>query len=182
MTAPPGRGDGAGSGPCLYREVQHFRQWWLWVLIAGIAGVSVWSFIQQIVMDRPFGQNPGPDWVVVVTGAVFGLGLPALFCAANLTTEVRPDGLYYRFFPFHWSLQRIPAERLAGFAPHRYSPLRDYGGWGIRYASGGKAYNVSGNRGVMLELSDGRKLLIGSQKPEEMAEAMALAFGRKAGG
>jgi hypothetical protein len=56
-----------------------------------------------------------------------------------------------------------------------YSPLRDYGGWGIRYGSKGKAYNVSGNRGVRLELSNGKRLLFGSQRPEELSEAVAAA-------
>ena len=62
-----------------------------------------------------------------------------------------------------------------------YRPIRDYGGWGIRYGRGGKAYNVSGNRGVMLELSDGQKLLIGSQKPDDLANAISSAFGKKPG-
>lgn len=175
-TGGPGRG-----GPPIYREVQHFRQWWLWVLVGGTTGVSAWGFTQQIILGRPFGQNPGPDWLVILIGAVFGLAFPVFFYAANLTTEVRPEGLYYRFFPLHQSFQRIPPEILAGFAPHTYSPLRDYGGWGIRYSSRGKAYNVSGNRGVMLELADGRRLLIGSRDPERLADAMGLAFGRKPG-
>jgi hypothetical protein len=57
-----------------------------------------------------------------------------------------------------------------------YSSLRDYGGWGIRYGSKGKAYNVSGSRGVRLELSNGKRLLIGSQRPEELSEAVAAAL------
>ena len=36
----------------------------------------------------------------------------------------------------------------------------------------GKAYNVSGNRGVQLKLSTGNGLLIGSQRPEELAQAI----------
>jgi hypothetical protein len=39
----------------------------------------------------------------------------------------------------------------------------EYGGWGIKYGKMGKAYNVSGNRGVQLEFTDGKRLLIGSQ-------------------
>jgi hypothetical protein len=57
-----------------------------------------------------------------------------------------------------------------------YSPLRDYGGWGIRRGAKGKAYNVSGNHGVRLELSDGKRILIGSQRPEELSEAVAAAL------
>ncbi|NLK25486.1 MAG: hypothetical protein GX307_02790 [Euryarchaeota archaeon] len=38
----------------------------------------------------------------------------------------------------------------------------------------GKAYNVSGNRGVLLKLKDGNSLLIGSQRAEELDAAIAL--------
>lgn len=166
---------------CLYSEVQRFRQPWLWALVAGVAGLSVWTFVQQIVLGRPVGENPAPDVAAGVISIVFGLGLPGFFCAANLTVRVCDDGLYYRYFPFHWRFRRIAPGDLAGFAAHTYRPIRDYGGWGVRWGQGGKAYNVSGNRGVMLYLAGGQRLLIGSQKPEEMAEAMGLAFGRKPG-
>jgi hypothetical protein len=91
---------------------------------------------------------------------------------AALNTEVRADGLYVKFFPFHWSFQRIPLENLKGIAVTTYRPILDYGGWGIRYGIAGKAYNVSGNRGVKLTFFKGRSLLIGSQQPEELAEAL----------
>jgi len=166
---------------CFYREVQRFRQPWLWLLVAAISGLSLWSFVQQIILGKPFGQNPAPDAAVVVIAAIFGLGFPALFYAINLTTEVRSDGLYVRFFPLHLSFRRIPNERLIKYEVQTYSPIKDYGGWGIRYGRSGKAYNVSGNRGVMLDLLDGERLLIGSQKPEDLANAIGLAFGRKPG-
>ena len=60
-----------------------------------------------------------------------------------------------------------------------YNPIRDYGGWGIRWGTKGKAYNVSGNRGLYLEFSDGKQLLIGLQKPEEFVEALDLALDKR---
>ena len=107
-------------------------------------------------------------------GIVFGLALPLLFYVMNLTTEVREDGLYYRLFPFHWSFQSIGGSDIDKFESITYRPLRDYGGWGIRYGFNGKAYNVSGNRGVQLQLRDGRQVLIGSRKPEDLADALQL--------
>ncbi len=171
----------SSKGFCSYREVQRFRQPWLWLLIAGIFGVTVWAFVQQIVQGRPFGQNPAPDTVMMIIALVFGVAFPGLFCVAKLTTEVRSDGLYYRFFPFHIRFRMVTAESLVSYEVQTYRPIRDYGGWGIRYGRGSKAYNVSGNRGVMLELSDGQRLLIGSQKPDDLANAISLAFGKKSG-
>jgi hypothetical protein len=34
------------------------------------------------------------------------------------------------------------------------------------------AYNVSGNRGLQLELTNGKKILLGTQRPEEIAQAL----------
>jgi len=53
--------------------------------------------------------------------------------------------------------------------PVTYSPLKDYGGWGIRYGAKGKAYNVSGNQGVVITLETGQSILIGSQRHEELS-------------
>ncbi len=73
----------------------------------------------------------------------------------------------------------IAAGDLKGYEVLTYSPIKDYGGWGIRYGRGGKAYNVRGNRGVQLQLANGQRLLIGSQRPEELSNALALAFGKR---
>jgi hypothetical protein len=54
----------------------------------------------------------------------------------------------------------------------RYDPAAEYGGYGIRSGAKRLAYIASGNRGVQVELSDGRKLLIGSERPGELARSI----------
>jgi hypothetical protein len=163
----------------LYRETQHFRQLWLWALVLFISLLSLYGLVQQIFLGIPFGSNPAPDTVLVIIAVIFGLMLPIFLYKTNLTTEVRNDGLYIRFFPFHLSFHRIAPEDIKEFEARTYRPLRDYGGWGIRYGREGKAYNVSGNRGVQLVLFDGKQLLIGSQRPDELTEALSLALGKQ---
>ena len=159
-----------------YREIQRFRQLLLWLFLAAVFALNAYAVVQQLVLGEPFGNNPASDTVLIIIAVVVGLGFPVFFLTLNLTTEVRTDGLYYRFFPFHLSFRRIAPEDLTKYELRTYSPLREYGGWGIRYGTKGKAYNVGGNRGVQLELSDGKRMLIGSRRPEELVEAMALAF------
>ena len=127
-------------------------------------------------MGKPFGNNPAPDVVMVVILIIFGLSFPIFFYVINLTTEVRNDGLYIRFYPLHCAFLRIELEKITKYEVLTYSPLREYGGWGMRYSMKGKAYNVYGNRGVQLQLSNGTRLLIGSQKPEQLVEALNLAM------
>jgi hypothetical protein len=101
---------------------------------------------------------------------LLGIGLALLFYKMRLVTEVRKDGVYVNFIPL--SRQTVLFADIAGCEVRTYRPIRDYGGWGIRYGPAGKAFNVSGNRGVQLKLTNGKRLLIGSQRPEELAQAV----------
>lgn len=53
-----------------------------------------------------------------------------------------------------------------------YRPLRDFGGWGLRYGALGKIYNAKGNEAVRLTFTSGRILHIGSQRAEELVRAL----------
>jgi len=163
----------------IYQETQFFRQPWIWALVLCISLISIYGAVQQLILGKPFGNNPAPDTVMVIIAVIFGLGLPAFMFMMNLAIEVREDGLYIRFSPFHLSFHKIALEDIKEFQARTYNPIKEYGGWGIRYGRNGKAYNVRGNRGVQLQLTSGRKLLIGSQKPEELAEALAIISGTK---
>jgi hypothetical protein len=156
----------------VFHEVQRFRQLWIWIFVFFLMGLSWYSFIQQIVSKIPFGTRPAPDLVVIGMWILFGWVLPIMAFKIGLIIEVRGDGIYIRFIPFHLKFRTMPFEEIQSYETRTYRPLREYGGWGIRYGAGGKAYNVSGNRGVQLVLLSGRKILLGSQKPEELVLAI----------
>lgn len=160
-----------------FREVQLFRKTWVLALVLPISVFLIilfgYGIIKQLVMGQPWGGKPLPDTALAIVGPLgilFGVGLACLFYSAQLVTEVRKDGLYIRFFPL--THQEIPFKDIVSCELRTYSPIREFGGWGIRYGRGTKAYNVSGNRGIQLELSNGKRVLIGSQRPEELAGAI----------
>ena len=160
-----------------FREVQKFRQRALWILLLITDFLTLilfgYGIFKQLIMGQSWGSRPMPDSVLVIVGALTILLLSVLtyaFYRMKLVTEVRNDGLSIRFFPL--TTQIIPFEHIRTCKAREYHPIREYGGWGIRYGIKGKAYNVSGNRGVQLELIQGKSLLIGSQRPEELAHAI----------
>jgi hypothetical protein len=157
----------------LFYERQKFTQRWIWAFVF-IATVLMWcAFLLQIFFHIQFGNNPMPNILLLIFWLFFGVGLPMLFYFANLTVEVRHDGIFYRFFPFQKSFKKITKEQLKNYEITTCRPLRDYGGWGIRYTlKGNKAYIVKGNRGVKLEFLTGKHLLIGSQRAEELYQAI----------
>jgi len=167
----------AADGSAAYREVQRFSQVWIWVLIIlsslVLLGIFGYGAVTQLILGRPFGDPPMPDWllaVLVAFSALVAVVMPCLFRAVKLVTEVRDDGLYVQFFPLR--VRRIAFADIEQCEARTYRPLWEYGGWGIRWGFHGKAYNVSGNRGVQLTLTGGKRLLIGSQQADELADAV----------
>lgn len=159
------------------------NQTWIWIIVAIPIIFSWYGAYQQLLLRKPFGNNPAPDWIMYCLLLVFGILFPFFFYSMKLITEVRDDGAYIRFLPFHFSFKYIPFAAIRSYEVRTYSPIMDYGGWGIRYGLKGKAYNISGNRGVFFEFTEGqkvRKLLIGSQIPEKLAEAVRSGIERQA--
>lgn len=152
----------------LAREKQRFLQPWIWALILIIAALSWSAAVVQLLFGRPFGGNPGPDWLVLLLLGVFGIGFPWLFLVLRLETGIGEEGIYVRFFPFHLTPRRFPWDEIQTIEAVTYRPILEYGGWGIRCGRTGRAYNVSGNRGIRLTLTNGKRLLIGSQDPERL--------------
>jgi hypothetical protein len=167
-----------------FHEEQRFRQRWIWLLLWPCAGIALagavivaYGMVQQLVYDRPWGDRPMSDaalmWIgslLVVICLVTAVGVPWVIHALRLVTEVAPDGVFVRFIPL--TKRRIGFEQIVSCEARTYRPILEYGGWGVRFWLSGTAYNVSGNQGVQLRLASGRRLLIGSQRAEELARAI----------
>ena len=142
---------------------------------SGIIALFGYGIYRQIIVGEPWGDHPMGDTELLVVGGLYillGLVFIFGFWRGSLVTEVRPGGLYIRFSPFHRDFRRISLEGVRSCRAIRYRPILDYGGWGIRVGFRKKAYNVSGNAGVEIVYEDGRTVLIGSKKAEQLAGAI----------
>lgn len=86
----------------------------------------------------------------------------------KLTVRVDAAGVHYQYTPFLNRWRRWPWSEFQQVFPRVYSPLGDYGGWGIRGLPGDLAYNVWGPAGLPLVFRSGNKLLLGTQQPTEL--------------
>ncbi len=155
----------------LLREVQHFRQLWLWLMIVIVPIACLISILDVIVFDKCSDPASASSIATLIIGIILGIGIPWLMYVTNLTTEVRTDGIYIRYFPFHRSFRKVSQE-ITRCEIRKYNPIREYGGWGIRGFKSDRAYNVSGDMGIQLTYSDGNKLLIGTHRPDELLSAI----------
>lgn len=163
-----------------FEEEQRFRQPWVWaILLLSLAVPLVifgYGLVQQLILKKPFGDRPTSDARLIITAVsilVLAVGISLLLHKMKLVTKLDSAHLHILFSPF--KRRDIPLSDIAHWAACTYDPVRDYGGWGIKVGRRGRAYNVSGDRGVELQLTNGKSLLIGSQRSEELAAAITLA-------
>jgi hypothetical protein len=157
----------------LFTERQRFRQWWLWLILLGIDGLALYSVFKQVIGGQQFGDEPmSNEGLLCATGGLLLVTL--LFLSSRLDTTIKQDGIYVRFFPFQLKAKHYTWDNLTKSYVRQYSPLAEYGGWGLRLGLFGKglALNVSGNKGLQLEFTNNKKVLIGTNKPNELAEAL----------
>jgi len=95
------------------------------------------------------------------------VGPTVLLWNMKMKTLVDDSGIYVKWWPF--GQMSIQWSELSSAEAREYNPISEYGGWGIRWGKSGKAYNVKGNKGVQLVLKSGKRILIGSQRSEELA-------------
>ncbi len=161
--------------PILFREQQRFRQFWLWVVVLGVAAIFWVGFAYQLFEGQAPGSNPVTIAEAIILLVLVGVGLPLFFYSMKLTTKVYPGMLTIKFSPFHLKAVRVPLHLLRNYEYVAYNPIYDYGGWGIRWTSNGKAYTTSGNEGVQLYFYNQKPILLGSQRADELYEAIHQA-------
>ncbi|MDX1691184.1 MAG: DUF6141 family protein [Acidimicrobiia bacterium] len=156
----------------IFEERQRFRQWWAWGAILLPALIAWILFALQILGGEPVGDDPMPDWAVWVFFVVMGLGFPVWFAVLTLETTVDEEGVRVRFRN-GIGRRDLDFGEIARVEVRTYRPLLEFGGWGLRWGGKGRrAFTASGNRGVDVALHDGRSVLIGSKRPEALAEAI----------
>jgi len=136
--------------------------------------MSIYTLYQQIVRGVQVGNSPAPNAVMIVIVISLGIVLWVYF-SLNLEVWIDQDGIHYQFFPLIYKNKLISKEEIQRFEIRKYSPILDYGGRGIRRGFGRKwqkSFTVSGNVGLQLYLTNGKKVLFGTQRSQSIMYAM----------
>jgi hypothetical protein len=151
----------------VYREEQYF-DWRVYALIAFVGLVT------------GLGLLRGRIWSTEVAVGLL-IGVAFLMCVVvfllHMTTEVSAASVSVSFgwsptYPRTMGIHTIRSVEVVS-----YRPIGDYGFWGVRSGRDGeRAFIARGTRGVRLELIDGTRVLIGSQRPEALASVLDHAL------
>jgi len=162
QTNPPGK----------FHENQKFRQWWLILLLVGCITYYLAGSLQQLIWGIPFGDNPMSDSGLIFSLLFFIGFLYWFFFILKLEVKVDESGIQYKFHGLHFKYYRLHWDDIAEVESCTYKPILEFGGWGIRWGFKGKAYNVSGNKGIRVKTHNGARILFGTLKPDAFLKSI----------
>ncbi|HLV92373.1 MAG TPA: hypothetical protein VKX34_04560 [Aequorivita sp.] len=146
-----------------FKEEQKFTQWWLWLILIGIGVMPIIGIYKQIIIGGTYGDNP-MSYLGLTIFSLLIYGIIALFLFMRLKTEITQDEISVKFIPF--------TKRQVNWKEVKSAQIVNYGfvgGWGIRFGTKyGIVYNTRGNKGLAIELLNGKKFLVGTQKESEL--------------
>ena len=130
-----------------------------------------WALLAPLLALVALPLMPVP-WPVLgpLMGLVAAIGAVSVVLLWSLTIEVTPAHFKFWFGPGLIG-KTLPVARIVSC-----TPVDGLWAWGIHWAGKrGWLYNVSGHRAVALRLSDGKALMVGTDEPERLCEAVAQA-------
>ncbi len=150
-----------------FKEEQNFTQWWLWIILIGIGLIPIYGIYKQLFLKEQFGTKPMSDLGLIIF-LIFIFSLISMFVFMRLKTVINTENIRVSFFPF--------TKKNVMWRDIKNVELVDYGfvgGWGIRLGTKyGTVYNTKGSKGLAIELKNGKKFLIGTQKEKELKDIL----------
>ena len=163
-----------------WRHEERQDPWWFRATSL-IAGLSLLGGAILLL----FTPNPGATSIFLLAAVMATGAILCLLVYGGIRVQVSPDEIQVKLGAWGIPLMKLGSDELAEISVHSFSPLADFGGWGIRFGRGMRAYFFRGNRGVMVRTTRGRRYLIGSDQPEVLEvvlkQARASAAAQTAG-
>lgn len=150
-------GKKAPGGTEIWVEYSHRQTGWIqiWGCIVAIIIIAITSvFVPEIL------------YLFIIATLALGAGL---LIFSTLTVMVTEREIRLFFGPVPVIKRRIPYDTIA-----RFSRVKNpwYYGWGIRWVPRGILYNIAGFDAIEIILHSGRRILIGTDDPEYLTEAL----------
>lgn len=121
------------------------------------------SLYKQLFLKEQFGTKPLSDLGLILF-LIFVFSLIFMFMFIRLKTVIDNEKIQISFFPF--TRKNVKWDDIESVKIVDYGFV---GGWGIRLGTKyGTVYNIKGSKGLAIELKNGKKFLIGTQKEKEL--------------
>ena len=163
------------QGIILFEETQGYQQKRLRLLMIFCISLSVVLLVARFFV----WDNPELQQAIFLLIAISAITL--FIRSIRLHTVITTTGIYVKYFPLATRYTYIKWTDVKHCSIRQYSPLTEYGGWGVKMIvpENGWAYSFSGTTGLQITFQDDTKLLIGTNHPDEISniiKAERLSF------
>ncbi len=145
-----------------YNETQKFNSPLVWFIV----GIAVIGGI--VALYLPAGQKEELTLIpklFIISALII---LIIMFFYGYLKTNINDTGIIIEMRILFRFGRTIRWDDIGSVKVDKYRPILEFGGWGYRIGWKGVAYNCSGNDGLIIILKNGRKFVVGTQKPDEL--------------
>ncbi|MFN6945288.1 MAG: hypothetical protein ACK4ND_10090 [Cytophagaceae bacterium] len=154
-----------------FEEKQFFRNRWVMGLLVFLLLIVLLGIYQQVFLGEPFGTSPVSDTLLVVFSLV-PVSLLVFMYIMCMKIVVDKMGIHFKIFPLNRDYHLYTWNDIDKIEIRKYKPVQEYGGWGIRWWFGKRAYTMSGNIGLKVNLKNGKEIMFGTNKAGELEEVL----------
>ena len=170
----------------IFFESQRFDRKWIWAFFSIFIGFICipfglsWYLVLSMTKDSsiivPFSV------VTVFVGIALSIGL-FVVGFFRIDTEVNRDSITVKCSPSPLNRMGVkyPFQDVETMYHRSCRPIKEFGGYGVRWGFGnnGRAFLVSGAKGIQLLLKGGGKVFIGSKKANHFIESVSEMYPEK---
>ncbi len=139
---------------------QEFRMTWVFfitlpILLVSIGFSLILPYIQSQKTNNPLNASYFMSWETLPP-ILIALTVLLMLYNIRLIWEIDENGFRFRYHPFVNKTRNYPFSEIERIQYEKINPLRDFGGWGLRYSKKyGKAYTTQGNHVLRITLKSG---------------------------
>ena len=148
-----------------YREEQRLRNKFLWIIaiiIFALLGMGLW-----------FNKSAGNLVTMYVVTALIVVAIFAFAASLKLVVTVEDAGISVVLRWLQSKPVMIKWEDIAGVSQETVNPVKDFGGWGLRYNHRATGYIFKGREAVRVRLKSGREFVITTDNGRALIDSVS---------
>ena len=155
---------------------------WLWLVFSLVSAlIFSYGLYQQLVLKRPWGDNPMNDRGLIYVSVAVTLAFTIIYFVyknIRMIIDITGSAIVLKYVPYLKNDVVFRFEEIESFHKKEYTLFKGVGGRGIKRNPLRRltSYTVSGKKSVVLNLKSGHKVLIGTQRPEAFVSSIARAM------
>ena len=155
-----------------YREQSPWPGW-VNAIFWGAMLVSCYPLIAGWDTDLEFTRR-----LLIVT-SIMSVAVGLKVVMGGLTVRVQEDRVFIHLGSVPLVKKLVPFDSITDLESVQYSPIREFGGWGVRGLGKKRAWTSRGDQAVVLMLENGTHLYVGSDHPRRLEERIRAAVGER---